>query len=430
MREWGFSHPLFIYELLLLKRGKQAKFSSHCELGPVLCELPPVFHKKRRYDLNVIGYLVAIAHLRKGYHMKIDQVNVAVIGCGVISDIYIQSLQQKFKITNVVACNDLNDEKMQATANKYHIKARSYDEILSDPAINMIVNLTNPAAHYPIIKQALEHGKHVFTEKMLAVNLEDGQKLCELARAKGLRLGSAPDTFLGGGIQTARYIVDKGLIGEPLSAVVSLNRNFDVYADIFPHMNQKGGTLPFDTGCYYMTALASILGPASRVSSFARRYQPNRIGKRVDRPWFGEPSVVAEQNIVAATVEYQDGVLCTVHFNSENILDEQPCLNIFGSEGILKLGDPNNFDSPNILQKQKSEPIQFPFTHGYLDNSRGLGAAEMAYHVFELIHGMYISANSNSIYDLKSTFERPAPLPTGYQDNGFWGPTQESALAF
>jgi len=378
--------------------------------------------------------------------MAIAQINVAVVGCGVISDIYLQSLQDKFAVTNVVACSDLNPEKMQAKAEKYHIKAMSYADILADPTIQLIVNLTTPKAHYSIIKQALEHGKHVFSEKMIAVELSDGQELCELARSKNLRLGVAPDTFLGGGIQTARYMVDHGLIGDPLSVVVSLNRNFRVYADIFPHMNQRGGTLPFDTGCYYLTALASILGPAKSVSAFGRRYQPERIGQRTDKPWFGEKSTVEADNILTATVAYQDGVLTTVHFNSENILNEQPQMTLFGSDGILKMGDPNNFDSPNYLTKQLNEPVKFPFTHGFLENSRGLGVAdmawaiqqnrphrasmEMAYHVFELIHGMYQSAETETVYHMQSTFDRPQPLPTGYLDNGFWGPTEESALAF
>ncbi|UIF29492.1 Gfo/Idh/MocA family oxidoreductase [Levilactobacillus brevis] len=377
--------------------------------------------------------------------MEINPINVAVVGCGVISDIYLQLLQNKFTITQVVACNDRNPEKMRATAAKYHIKAMSYASILADPAIDLIVNLTTPKAHYEIIKQALTHGKHVFSEKMMAVELAEGQELCSLAQAHNLRLGVAPDTFLGGGIQTARYIVDHSLIGDPLSVVVSLNRNFRVYADIFPHMNQRGGTLPFDTGCYYLTALASILGPAKQVSAFGRRYQPTRVGQRTDKPWFGEETTVAADNILTAIVAYENGVLATVHFNSENILNEDPQMTLFGSAGTLKMGDPNNFGSPNYLVKQRNEPVKFPFTHGFLENSRGIGVAdmawairqnrphrasmEMAYHVFELIHGMYRSADTGTIYHLQSTFTRPQPLPSGYLDNGFWGPTEESALA-
>ncbi|MFV0362616.1 MAG: Gfo/Idh/MocA family protein [Suipraeoptans sp.] len=376
--------------------------------------------------------------------MNIDKMCVAVIGCGVISDIYIQSLKEKFAIIDVVACSDINEEKMNSQANKFGIKAMSYGQILQDKSIEMIINLTNPAAHYAITKQALENGKHVFSEKMIAVELEQGKELCRLADENNVRLGVAPDTFLGGSIQTAKYIVENGLIGEPLSAVASFNRDMNVFGDILPHMIKRGGTMPFDTGCYYMTALASILGSAKRVTGFSRRYKPERIGQRTDRPWMGEKMMVEDDNIMTAVVEYSNQVLCTVHFNSESILDERIGLEIYGTEGILIMGDPNQFGNSVYLKKTSNEEIAFPFTHGYLNNSRGLGAAEMAwaikkgrpqraskemaYHVFELIHGMYISSYESKIYELKSEFEKPKALPVGFIDNGFWGPTEESAL--
>lgn len=378
--------------------------------------------------------------------MEVKPMKTAVVGCGVISDIYMQSLQERFKITELVACYDRNDYKMQEKANKYGIQAMSYEEILNDPAIEMIVNLTTPVSHYSITKQALEHGKHVFSEKMLCLNPEEGKELCALAKEKGLRLGVAPDTFLGGSIQTARYIVDKGLIGTPLSAVVSLNRNFDVYGDILPHLFKHGGTMPYDVGCYYMTALGSILGPATRISAMGRCFRQERMGKRVDKPWLEEMVRVEDYNIMTANVEYENGVICSVHFNSESIIDECPHLEIYGTDGILVMGDPNQFGSPVYVKKAMGEMIKFPFTHGFTENSRGLGAAEMAwsirknrphrasmemaYHVFEMIYGMYQSAHNGKMYEMESSFEKIKALPEGYIGNGFWGPTEESALVF
>ena len=376
--------------------------------------------------------------------MEIKKMKAAIVGCGVISDIYLESLKNRFKIIEVAACYDRNDWKMQEKAEKYGIKARSYEEILKDPSIEMIINLTSPAGHYPLTKLALEHGKHVYSEKMLAVELNEGKELLQLAREKKLRIGVAPDTILGGSIQTARYILDKGLIGEPLTAVISLNRNYTVFSDLLPHLLKRGGTFPFDVGCYYINALAYVLGPAKRITAFSRKYKPERIGKRVDKDWFGEKMVLEDDNIMSSVVEYENGVLCSVHFNSESILDEEPRLEIYGTEGILAMGDPNQFGSPVYLKKALGEKIQFPFTHGYQNNSRGVGAAEMAwalqngrehrtsmemaYHVFEMIHGMYISAYENRIYEMESTFTKPDALPAGYIDNGFWGPTEESAL--
>ena len=150
--------------------------------------------------------------------MEIKTIKAAVVGCGAISDIYMQNLTERFQVIKLVACTDLNEERMRQQAKKYHLQAGSWQEILENPEIEMVINLTNPKAHYQITRAALEHKKHVFSEKMIAVSLEEGKELCRLAKENGVRLGVAPDTFLGGSIQTARYIVEKGLIGEVLSA--------------------------------------------------------------------------------------------------------------------------------------------------------------------------------------------------------------------
>ncbi|MFV0363161.1 MAG: Gfo/Idh/MocA family protein [Suipraeoptans sp.] len=376
--------------------------------------------------------------------MNKGKVKIAVVGCGSISDIYLQNLCNRFEIAEVVACSDLKEETMKSQAEKFNIKAMTYEEILNDSNIDMVINLTNPVAHYSLTKRALESGKHVFSEKMMTIELEEGKELCKIADDNNVSLGVAPDTFLGGSVQTARYIIEKGLIGEPLSAVVSLNRDYEVFGDIFPHMHKAGGNLPFDTGCYYLTALASILGPVEEISGMARLYNPCRISKRVDKPWFEQEIEIEGENIVTAVMKYKNGVLATVHFNSENIIDEQPCLNIFGTEGILFMGDPNKFDSPIHLKKMLGEKTRFPFTHGYIQNGRGLGAAEMAwsirqgrqhraskemaYHVLEQLTGMIISAKTKETYVMKSDFIIPNALPTGYLDHGFWGPEEESAL--
>ena len=372
------------------------------------------------------------------------KIRAAIIGCGTISDIYMQNLTEKYQIIDLTACSDMNTERMREQAEKYHVRAMTYPEILKDPDIEMVINLTTPKAHYSVTKQALEHKKHVFSEKMIAVELEDGKELCRLAAENGVRLGVAPDTFLGGSAQTARYIIEKGLIGEALSVVVSINRNYDIFGDILPHLHMRGGNVPFDVGCYFMTTLASIFGPAKRVCGFSALHGKERTNRRIGSPWFGEKIQVESENILACTVEYKNGILATVHMNSETVLDERPMLEVYGTEGILVMGDQNRFDSPVYVKKMLGDMIPFPFTHGYTDNSRGLGAAEMAwsilqnrphrasmemaYHVFELIHAMLESAEKHQVVELKSEFLVPKPLQTGYLDNGFWGPTEESVL--
>ncbi len=146
--------------------------------------------------------------------MKIQPVKTAVVGCGAISDAYLGTMTNKFKILDVVGCCDRNPEKAQGKAQKYGIKALTMEEILADDSIEIVVNLTTPTAHHSVIKQLLEAGKHVYTEKVLAVELDHAAELVKIADQKNLYLGAAPDTFLGSAIQTARYVVDSGMIGE------------------------------------------------------------------------------------------------------------------------------------------------------------------------------------------------------------------------
>lgn len=146
--------------------------------------------------------------------MKIQPVKTAIVGCGVISDAYLNTMTHKFKILDVAGCCDLDSTKAQEKAHKYGIKALTMEEILANNSIELVVNLTPPTAHYSVIKQLLEGGKHVYTEKVLSVELEQAAELVKIADQKGLYLGAAPDTFLGSAIQTARYVVDSGMIGD------------------------------------------------------------------------------------------------------------------------------------------------------------------------------------------------------------------------
>ena len=203
------------------------------------------------------------------------RIKTAVVGCGSISDIYMTNLTNgKFTVMELVACSDLMVERMNARAAKFGIKAMSLDEICANPEIEMVICLTTPAAHYPIIKQALLAGKHVFSEKMIAVDLWQGKELVQIANEKGLHLGVAPDTFLGASVQTAKYIVDKGLIGKPLSCRASISRDYGIYAEFLTHLAKKGAGIGFDMGGYYLTALAAILGPVSLSLRSRRRMTP------------------------------------------------------------------------------------------------------------------------------------------------------------
>lgn len=377
-----------------------------------------------------------------------EKVKTAVVGCGVISESYMKNLKNRFTIIELTACSDLDQPRMNARAEQFDISAKTYEEILSDPEIEMIVNLTNPAIHYQITKSALEAGKHIYSEKMLGITVKEAKELCDMADEKGLYLGVAPDTFLGGTIQTTAYLIEHGMIGKPLSFVASLTRDFGIFGEILPHLRKRGGSLAMDTGCYYLTALASMLGPVKKVAAFCAVNEAERKARRMDRPNFNELYTIEVENLLTASLQYENGVVGTFHINSDCIFDESRILTIYGTEGILTIDDPNQFASRLTLQKPFSEPAEFPLTHGFTDECRGIGAAEMAwsirkervnrackemgYHVLEVLEGMIISSNEERVYSLKSSFQKPQMLPAGYvskPEYGMWAPTEETALA-
>ena len=187
------------------------------------------------------------------------------------------------------------------------------EQICADPEIELVINLTTPAAHYLIIKQCLLAGKHVWSEKMIAVELEQGRELVKIADEKGVHLGVAPDTFLGASVQTAKYLVDAGLIGEPLSCRASISRNYAIYGEFLTHLYKKGAGIGFDMGGYYLTALAAILGPAKSISAYTAVHNPTRVNTRVGAPQFGQEYTIEVPNVLTAAIQYQNGVLGTLH---------------------------------------------------------------------------------------------------------------------
>ncbi len=372
------------------------------------------------------------------------KMKAAIVGCGSISSQYLQSFKEVFTNIDLCACSDLVEERMQAVANEYGIKAMSYDEILNAPEIQMVINLTTPAGHYALTKKALEHGKHVYSEKTLAIEFAEAKELCEIAKKNNVRLGCAPDTFLGGGLQTAKYVLDKDLIGKVQSVVVSLTKDYRVFGDNLTHLFGHGGTIMYDMGPYFLTALCSLLGPAKQVFAMGYNTEKTHLVKRVDSVHFGKEIPLDDCNVITALIEFGNGTHITVHVNSSTIINESYHLEFFGEKGIMRLGDPNTFGGKVSLEKAQNAPIDMPFTHGYQDGVRGLGAAEMAYsinadrphrasmemacHVLEMVHGMFESMKTKTPYQMTTEFILPEPLPEGYIGKGFWAPSEETAL--
>src|ERR671911_1168956 len=249
--------------------------------------------------------------LTKGATISEDAaVKVGVIGCGKISGIYLEN-GATFDDIEIVACSDLVLERAEEQAKAYGVpKACSPEELLDDEEVEIVLNLTVPAVHAEVSLAALQAGKHVYTEKPLAVELKDGRKMLDVADEKGLLIGCAPDTFLGGGLQTCRKLLDEGAIGDPvaLTAIMMTHGPEDWHPN--PDFFYQPGAGPmFDMGPYYLTALATLVGPIRRVTGSARITFPERL--ITSQPLAGTSITVNTPTHVAGVVDFESGVVGT-----------------------------------------------------------------------------------------------------------------------
>lgn len=361
-----------------------------------------------------------------------EKVKVGVIGCGNISGIYFKN-GQRFEILDVVACADLIQERAEAKAKEYNVpKACSVEELLEDPEIEIVLNLTTPQAHAETCLAALEAGKNVHVEKPLAVTREEGRKILDTAENKGLLVGSAPDTFLGAGLQTCRKLIDDGWIGEPIGATAFMMCHGHEHWHPDPEFYYKvGGGPMFDMGPYYLTALVSLMGPVERVTGSARISFPERT--ITSAPKHGTRVTVEVPTHVAGILDFKSGAVATIITSFDVWGARLPFIEIYGTEGSLSVPDPNTFGGPvHVLRKRTGEWKEVPLTHGFADNSRGIGVAdmayavrtgrkhrangEMAYHVLDIMHAIHDASNAGKHCILESTCEQPAPLPLGLPD--------------
>lgn len=363
-----------------------------------------------------------------------EPVRVGVVGCGSISDIYLSNMINRFACLEVLGCAARHFENAEKKAARYGIRAYTYEEMLQDERIEMIVVLTPAPTHFSLIEKALLAGKHVFTEKTMTVEPEDAKKLLKLAEEKQLYLGCAPDTFLGAAIQTAKAAVDEGIIGDVTSFQISANRNLDMLASIFHFLRMPGGGICYDYGVYYLTALVSILGPVKQVSAMVRNYKEKRTNIFPESPEYGQEYSYANESQVFAVLELESGVNGCFSLNGDSIMEDLAMFVIYGTKGVLKLPDPNQFGGdviliPNEMQKAAKETKKvLPPCNPYAENSRGVGPAEMAqairrgrparagmelaYHVLDIISQMMASSETGRFEEIPSTCKRPDSFQT------------------
>jgi predicted dehydrogenase len=361
--------------------------------------------------------------------MALQPVKTAVVGCGVISSIYLQNLPA-WEILDVVACADLDPQRAAGQAAKFHIpRAMTVDEVLADPEIELIVNLTVPAAHSTVGLAALRAGKSVYNEKPLATERSDGQLMLQEARARGLQVGGAPDTFLGGGLQTCRHVIDAGAIGQPVAATATMLSHGPEHWHPDPAFFFKPGGGPlFDMGPYYLTALIALFGPIRRVTGITRTTFPERTIH--SGPQRGTLIAVETPTHIASVLDFASGPVVTL-VTSFDVWDPYaPSLVIYGTEGTLQAPDPNTFGGPvRLRQTGAEEGREVAVTHAHTENSRGIGVADMAYalrtgralrasgelalHVVDAMHAILEAAANGRQIELTTPCERPRAIEAG-----------------
>ncbi|HEY3233706.1 MAG TPA: Gfo/Idh/MocA family oxidoreductase [Polyangiaceae bacterium] len=355
-----------------------------------------------------------------------SNMTIGIIGCGNIAPAYLRGAQ-KSDVVRVKACADVLAEAARARASEFGCEAMSVEQLLGDREIELVVNLTIPRAHFEIAMQILGAGKHVYNEKPLSVTVEDGKRLLDAAAPRGLRVGCAPDTFLGAGMQTCRRVFDDGVIGTAIGGNMcmawlgpeSWHPNPAFFYDV-------GGGPLLDMGPYYVTALVNLLGPVQRVSAFTSRPRKERVATSEAR--YGEKIPVRVDTHNTGLVEFAGGASITATFSWDVAHTQMPRLVIFGSEGTLEMPDPNGFVGPvNIRRHGGEDWSEQPLLHA--ENARMFGvvdmaaairqgrphraSGELALHVLEVLEAFGRSSAAEKPVLIQNGCLRPAPLPIG-----------------
>jgi predicted dehydrogenase len=360
---------------------------------------------------------------------------VAIVGCGVIAPEYARTLS-RLDFVEVVACADAIPERAAELAAAHDIpRALTFEQVLADPDIGTVVNLTPPLMHAAVTRAALDAGKAAFSEKPLGVDLDEGRELVARSTALDLRLGCAPDTFLGVGFQTCRDVIERGLIGEPIGAnafmLGSGPESWHPNPDIF---YQRGAGPMFDMGPYYLTALVSLLGPARRITGSARITHAQRtIGSKPRR---GERLDVEVPTHVATVIDFESGPVATLVTSFDVQASRLRNIEIYGTEATLSVPNPNTFTGPvQIRGIADTSWTEIEVRDPYLPQHRGIGLADMiwasgtgrdhrasstlALHVLELMTAAVASSEQGRHIELQTTCAPAKTLPVALPENTF-----------
>jgi len=361
---------------------------------------------------------------------------VGIIGCGNISTSYLK-LAPLFKGIEIRACADINPDAAKTRADEYGIRAESVEGLLAASDIDMVVNLTVPAVHYAVSAQVLDAGKHVYSEKPFVLSVEEGRDLAERAARQGVRVGSAPDTFLGGAHQLARHLVDTGAAGRITGGTCHvLSPGMEHWHPNPDFFFQPGGGPILDLGPYYISNLVQLIGPVVRVAAMTSIPSPER--KITSEPRFGEMIKVETPTTVHAVLEFANGALVTLGASWDVKTHGHRPMELYGTEASLIVPDPNFFGGTVELIESGGtardlpawdHPLSVPnqeHKQGMMANYRTAGLADMALailedrphrcslefalHVVDVMTAILHSGETGTFIQLTTSCDQPAPL--------------------
>lgn len=362
------------------------------------------------------------------------KVKIGILGCGVISNTYIKDILRLYPELEIKAVADVDLEKVKAHAQLYHIaNAYTVDELLADSEIEIVVNLTPPALHTELNRRILNSGKNVYCEKPFALTLKEAQETCELAAKQNLRIGSAPDTFMGSSLMTCRKLLNTGWIGKPLYVCANMMSSGVETWHAYPFNFYKYGAGPlYDMGPYYFSALITMFGAAESIQALSGKgFEERTI---YSEPHKGETLQVEIPTHYAVLVRMKNGIIANINFSFDIWKSSMPMMEVYGTDGTLTVPDPNmSGGNAKVYRKEQKlaevmggvdtgegESFTLPelyqnvgmYTRGagvldlakaIVNNTENTANGTLATHVIEMITGTIASAEYGTIYHMTTT---------------------------
>ena len=356
------------------------------------------------------------------------KVGVGIIGCGNISTSYLKAARQ-FPILDIKAVADMRSEAAERRGAEFGVPGMRVDQMLKRDDIEIVINLTVPLAHTDVSLAVLNAGKHVHSEKPLGVNLVEAGKVMELAAQKNLRVGCAPDTFLGGGHQTVRKLIDDDAIGTPVAgSAFFMCPGHERWHPAPGFYYLRGGGPMLDMGPYYITDLVQLLGPVASVMGSTARPKSERLV--TSAPMNGTLIPVEVSTHVAGMLEFESGAVVGITMSFDVPKHRHTPIEIYGDKGSILVPDPNRFGGEVQVAKTGDDWETVPLTHGHVEGEfRSIGVADMAtailtdrphrasgalaFHVLEVMEAFQTSADQGRRVTIESRVERPAMMPAG-----------------